>query len=166
MGPVPPRSVSRAAVMLLAAAVTAVTLAGCGTPPDYPGPPDRPLPLPTTPATATPTPTPTATATPSAPAADRAVDCNGRPDADAVLAVLRRAQLLDGDEKVTVVTGPLCAEDWQYTIVSVPDRDPLHVVTRGAPGSLQLVTAGTDVCTIEVRVRAPSGIRTAASCVG
>jgi hypothetical protein len=65
---------------------------------------------------------------------------------------------------VTVDTGPLCAGTWQYTVVLVPNREPLAVVTRGRPGALELVTAGTNVCSIPVRTEAPIGIRTAATC--
>ncbi|MFC7764406.1 hypothetical protein ACFQY4_45335 [Catellatospora bangladeshensis] len=59
---------------------------------------------------------------------------------------------------------PVCAGTWQYTVVSIPDREPLQVVTKGAPAVLEVVTAGTDICTIEVRNFAPPGIRIAASC--
>ena len=60
------------------------------------------------------------------------------------------------------VTGPICAGTWQWTVVQMPNAEPLQVVTRGAPGSLRLVTAGTDVCSIPVRTGAPAGIRAAA----
>jgi hypothetical protein len=94
-----------------------------------------------------------------------AVPCAGRPSADQVVALLRRTpKLLPRGATVTVRTGPVCAGSWQYTIVSVPDREALEVVTKGPPGSLVLVTAGTDVCSIEVRTAAPIGIRTAAHC--
>ena len=63
-----------------------------------------------------------------------------------------------------VLTGPLCAGSWQYTIMTVPDHDPLQVVTRGAASSLTVVTAGTYVCTPEVTGAAPSGIVSAAHC--
>ena len=54
---------------------------------------------------------------------------------------------------------PQCAGTWQYSVVTVTGRDPLAVVTRGAPTALTLVTAGTNVCTIPVRTSAPPGIR-------
>jgi len=74
--------------------------------------------------------------------------------------------MLSADTSVTVTTGPLCAGDWQYAVVSVPERDPLHVVTEGRPGALTLVTAGTAICVPQVRVNAPPGIRVATGCVG
>jgi len=46
----------------------------------------------------------------------------------------------------------------------VPNQDPLQVITRGLPTSLQLVTAGTDVCSVSVRATAPAGIRTVTKC--
>ena len=56
------------------------------------------------------------------------------------------------------VTGPLCSGDWHYTVVEVPDREPVQVITMG---SLTLMEAGTEVCTPEIRVRAPAGIKAA-----
>ena len=95
-----------------------------------------------------------------------ATSCNGDPGPEHILVLLRDEGLLADDTEATVAEGPLCADGWQYTVVVVPDRDPLQVVTSGQTGDLALVTAGTDVCTVEVRVRAPIGIRTVASCVG
>jgi hypothetical protein len=43
-------------------------------------------------------------------------------------------------------------------------REPLQVVTQGAPNALQLVTAGTEVCSVPVRTQAPSGILMVAHC--
>lgn len=163
-----PRSLTPArtiAILLLAALVP---LTGCGAPPELAPLPEGPLPGLTSPGSPT-TPTP---ATPTAPAATRtpadtsvAVDCAGEPDRDEVLALLQDDGML-ADATATDVEGPVCAAGWQFTVVSVTDRDPLQVVTSGPPGNLTLVTAGTDVCTIEVRVHAPPGIRTAAGCVG
>jgi hypothetical protein len=94
-----------------------------------------------------------------------AVPCAGRPGADQVVALLRRTPgLLSGGATVTVRTGPLCAGTWQFTVVTVPEREPLQVVTKGAPGALTLVTAGTDVCTAPVRAGAPAGILAVARC--
>ncbi|HYN96340.1 MAG TPA: hypothetical protein VES42_21055, partial [Pilimelia sp.] len=93
-----------------------------------------------------------------------AVDCGGRPGAAAVVRVLRARGLIGGGARATVETGPLCAGEWQYTVVLVPGREPLAVVTRGQPGALRLVTAGTNVCSAAVRTTAPYGIRTAADC--
>jgi hypothetical protein len=94
-----------------------------------------------------------------------AIDCGGQPDQAELLDLLRTEGMLSGDAEAEVVTGPLCAGGWQYSVVRVPDLDPLQVVTRGEPGDLALVTAGTDVCTVEVRIQAPPGIRDAAACV-
>jgi hypothetical protein len=94
-----------------------------------------------------------------------AVACGGRPGADQVLSALRRrSNLLPAGVRANVQTGPLCAGDWQYTVILVSGREPLQVVTRGAPGALTLVTAGTDVCNVTVRTTAPPGIITAAHC--
>jgi hypothetical protein len=159
----PPARRTGAALML-----SALLLAGCGPPPQVEPTPEGPLPgpgtprAPTTPASGGPGPVPPA----PTPGQDEAVDCDGSPGEDEVLAVLREADLLDADVEASLLQGPLCAGEWQYAVVSVPDRDPLQVITSGPPDELALVTAGTEVCTVEVRVHAPRGIRAAASCVG
>lgn len=159
---------------MVAALALAAPLAACGPPPEYPAASGTPSPRLTPPAlpTAAPgtlAPLPTRLPAPAGPPSgfpdDRAVRCGGRPDGDQVLALLRREDLLGPGLDARVTDGPLCAGDWQYTVVTVPDRDPLRVVTRGEPDDLTLVTAGTEVCTVEVRVQAPSGIRTVADCV-
>jgi hypothetical protein len=95
-----------------------------------------------------------------------AVDCAGRPTGTQVVRVVRRkARLIPAGARVSVETGPLCAGTWQYTVLSMPGREPLAVVTRGRPGDLDLVTAGTNVCSIPVRTEAPTGIRIAAACL-
>jgi hypothetical protein len=158
----------RRAVLLFAAVI--VVLAGC----------TRPVPAeqaePSGPATSEPAivpdesgppPPPIATRTPSPPGFDEfvAVPCGGRPNADQVLAAVRRgSDLLPRSLRAAVTTGPLCAGTWQYTVISVSGREPLQVVTKGAPTSLTLVTAGTDVCTVTVRTSAPTGIMTVAHC--
>ena len=94
-----------------------------------------------------------------------AVSCAGHPTADQVIAVLRRSgSFLPAGATVTVRTMPQCAGEWQYTVISIPQHDPLQVVTKGPPSALQLVTAGTDVCNIPVRTQAPQGIRSLARC--
>jgi hypothetical protein len=153
----------RAATALLL--VLALTVA-CGPPPQVEPTPAGPLPGPGSPGPATPSPVLPGGMTPPPTPDDDAVSCDGQPTADQVLDVLRDAELLDGDIGASVVEGPLCAEGWQYAVISVPDRDPLQVITSGEPDALTLVTAGTDVCTVEVRVHAPRGIRAVASCVG
>ncbi|MFK3982506.1 hypothetical protein ACI2K4_19280 [Micromonospora sp. NPDC050397] len=149
-----------------------LALAGCGTPPELRDPPGSQLPSPAT-ASATPTTTdapgvpitPARTPSPT-PGFDEstAVACQGRPTGDQVVALLRRSSdLIPRDVKVDVpAPGPLCAGDWQYTVLQVTGREPLQVVSRGPATSLTLVTAGTDVCSIPVRTAAPAGIRTAA----
>lgn len=146
----------------------AALLAGCGAPPelrDRPGTPTPPgPPTGTTPGTGPPIgpiTQPTATAGFSE---EIAVDCDGEPGGDQVLDLLRAEEVLASGTPATVADGPVCSGEWQLTVVTVPDRDPLQVMTRGE-GTLELVTAGTDVCTVEVRVQAPPGIRRAAGCV-
>jgi hypothetical protein len=92
------------------------------------------------------------------------VPCQGKPNGDQVVALLRRSSsLLPRDVRVTVpAPGPLCAGDWQYTVLQIADQEPLQVVSRGPASALTLVTAGTDVCSIPVRTAAPAGVRTAA----
>jgi hypothetical protein len=108
----------------------------------------------------------TATASPEPSFAEEyAVPCDGRPTVDQVVAAVRHtAGLLPRTGSVSVAKGPLCAGSWQYTIFSVPSKEPLQVVSRGTPGNLKMVTAGTDICSIEVRIEAPPGIRNAALC--
>jgi hypothetical protein len=146
-----------------------VVLAGCGPPPEPPATPG-PLPPPAT-GTASPGPTfpgqppGTGPALPSGGFGDQiAVDCNGEPGDDELLSLLVAEDLLGAGSDAEVVNGPLCAGDWQYAVVSVPDLDPLQVVSSGEPGDLELVAAGTEVCTPEVRIQAPPGIRAAAAC--
>lgn len=96
---------------------------------------------------------------------DLAVACNGRPDASVVISLVRRSGALpSGGGQARASTGPLCAGTWQYTVLTVPGKEPLQVVSTGAPGALKLVTAGTDVCTVDVKAGAPAGILQAASC--
>ena len=164
------------------AAVTLLTVAGCGRVERTPiGHPVRPAPasptgLPSAADTTVPDevteesyPTlepPVPTSVPTAPPANTvAVACGGRPSASQVIAAVRRDRnLIPPGVTPQVLTGPLCAGSWQYTIMTVPDHDPLQVVTRGAASSLTVVTAGTYVCTPEVTGAAPSGIVSAAHC--
>lgn len=151
-------------------------MAACGAPPEVAHGTSVPPPGPSIPALASPSPSrPVAppTALPSAPATSPtgfpesyAVDCAGRPTGAQVIRALRRdSNLLPGRARVTVETGPVCAGTWQYTVVTMPGREPLAVVTRGAPGALRLVTAGTNVCSAPVRAQAPPGIRATADCL-
>ncbi|MFF3853439.1 hypothetical protein [Micromonospora sp. NPDC002575] len=152
-------------------AVLVVTLAGCGTPPEL----RQPAALPSSGATGTPGPPPPASAPPTGPPAVTppvagppttpasdlvAGPCRDGPSVDRVVALLRGpAGVLSRSVAVRAGDGPLCAGDWQYTVLRVTGHEELQVVTRGRPGDLELVTAGTDVCTIEVRVAGPPGIR-------
>ncbi|MBV1852149.1 hypothetical protein [Catellatospora tritici] len=159
---------------LAAAGLTGtVLLGGCGVPPELQPKPGAPVPQPSTPATSTglppgfsmPPTVPPSTG-PSATFSEiTATLCQGRPSADQVISTLRHTtSILPGSGTVTVVTQPMCAGTWQYTVLSVTGREPLQVVTKGAPGKLTVVTAGTDICTIEVRNFAPAGIRLTAGC--
>ncbi|MCT2276071.1 hypothetical protein M3G91_00420 [Micromonospora chalcea] len=152
------------------ALLAVLALAACGTPPELRTPPAvaTPAPVPSTSATPTPSATTAAPVTPSAPALSPstpvvATPCRGRPSGDRIVALLRgSAGVLPRDVRVTVATGPLCAEGWQYTVLAVTGHEELQVVTRGETGTPRLVTAGTDVCGVEVRTLAPPGIRTLA----
>jgi hypothetical protein len=163
----------RLIALALASTGVALLTAGCGRPPDLRPQPTRP-PTPTTPSPsaartlpATLPPTTTAAPSPTAPSPtgfpeSSVVSCGGRPGGTEVLAVLRRAGLATSSTTAQVSTGPMCAGTWQWSVVQFPNADPLQVVTRGPAGSLTLVTAGTDVCSIPVRTEAPAGIRAAA----
>ncbi len=154
-----PRSVPAALVALLA-------LAGCDTPPELrrpAAPAVTPTPMATATASATPTaPAPSAAPTRGPTTAPSAAPCGSGPSGDRVIALLHAGRVLPGDVRATVRKGPLCAEDWQYTVLAVIGHEELQVVTRTEPGALELVTAGTDVCSAEVRAAGPPGIRTLA----
>ncbi|BCB80671.1 hypothetical protein GCM10022251_01850 [Phytohabitans flavus] len=165
-------AVITAAVRAGAAAFAVAALAsGCGLPPELRDPPGSVVPSPKT-APPTDSPPPVASDLPptGGPSATptfgetTAVLCHGQPSATQVMALLRNTSgMLPRGETAEVRSDtPLCAGSWQYSVIVVPDRDPLLVVTRGAPGSLTLVTAGTNVCNIPVRTSAPVGIRTVA----
>ncbi|MFI7430929.1 hypothetical protein ACIBPB_28435 [Micromonospora sp. NPDC049836] len=160
--------------MSLPAALAALlALAGCGAPPEL-RQSSTPAVTATATATATPTPSapPTTVDTPAAPVplptpSDLIANpCPAGPSGDRVVSLLRGAAgVLPRDVRVRVRTGPLCAGDWQYTVLEVTGHEELQVVTRGGPSALKLVTAGTDVCSVEVRAAGPPGIRTLA-CAG
>jgi hypothetical protein len=97
-----------------------------------------------------------------------ATPCNGRPSVAQIVAAIRRdrGDAVPAGVTPTASTGPLCADSWQYTVLSIRGRDPLQVITRGTPAALKVVTAGTYVCTAAVNATAPTGIRTAANCTG
>jgi hypothetical protein len=129
-------------------------------------PPSAPAPT-TSPAVAPPLVLPTlpspAPTTPGFPEAST-VGCAGRPGERQVVALVRAQGMLDAATSAKATVGPLCAGTWQYTILAVPQREPLQVVSQGPPTALVLVTAGTDVCTDAVRAQAPPGILAAAHC--
>ena len=86
-------------------------------------------------------------------------DCAGKPGAQTVLTLLRApGGILGPDTAVTVTAGPLCAGDWQFTVLSAPGSGSLQVITRGRPDALRVVTAGTDLCTAQISAEAPPGI--------
>jgi hypothetical protein len=169
---VPARAIQFVGALLAVAAVAT----GCGVPPELRDPPGAVVPSPQTgaPTSAAPEPIPSDLPTLAPPTATptfgeaQAVPCNGQPSGAQVLSLLRRTSgLLPSGVSATVSSDtPLCAGTWQYTVVNVPKQDPMLVVTRGAPGALTLVTAGTNVCNIPVRSGAPAGIRTIACDAG
>ncbi|WP_410810813.1 hypothetical protein [Micromonospora sp. 067-2] len=163
-----------AALALLAMAATT----GCGAPPELRHPSDvatgtgaptasRATGIPSTAPTAPPTRPPVGGVTATPDAGLVATACPNGPSGQRVVQLLRgRAAVLPDNVRVQVRTGPLCAADWQYTVLAVTGHEELQVVTRGRPAAPELVTAGTDVCTIEVRATGPAGIRTLACDAG
>lgn len=93
-----------------------------------------------------------------------ATSCNGRPSASQVIAVVRPKLNLAANVQITVTTQPTCAGTWQYTVLSVPNHELVHVVTNGAPDALKVVAAGSNPCIPAVRVSAPSGLRALLGC--
>ena len=107
-------------------------------------------------------PTPTAAAASATPIPEfSSVACNGRPTGDQVLALVKRQTAINPSK---AITQPVCAGTWHYTVLEVLDREPLQVLSKGDPAALQLMAIGTDVCTVDVRRQAPTGILLAASC--
>ncbi|MBG6068855.1 hypothetical protein IW248_005142 [Micromonospora ureilytica] len=171
---VPVRTLARVLPMAVAA-LALVVLVSCGAPPGLGEPTGVPThtATPTTPAPSTAPATPPATApplptvTPTPDAGLVATACRNGPTGQRVLRLLRgRAGVLPANVRVQVRTGPLCAGDWQFTVLTVTGHEELQVVTRGEPSAPVLVTAGTDVCTIEVRATSPAGIRALACDAG
>jgi hypothetical protein len=158
---------------LLVSVVAIMTVAGCGLVPKGPvRDPDARPPSPSgpigasSPVRSVPPPRPSRTTSPSPSGFGTlvAVACNGKPTGAQVVALLRRTGVLPAQARATVTNGPLCAGTWQYTEVSMPDAEPIDVVSRGTPEALALVTAGTDTCTAKVRTEAPPGIRSVLRC--
>lgn len=167
----PTRPSNPALSLATACLVGAALLSGCGVPPELQPKPGGTVPQPSVSPSAVTLP-PSFSLPPSAPPSSpgpfpelTVTDCQGRPNGDQIIAAVRRkSSVLPGSGTVTVTRPPVCAGTWQYTVLTVPGREPLQVVTKGAPASLDLVTAGTDICTIEVRNFAPPGIRITAGC--
>lgn len=141
--------------------------------PTIPTPPPSGLPsVPPPPATSPPwSATPVTIPSPPSPTGrPTAPRCAGAPSGDQVLAALRRTDaVLPQGATLRVKEGPFCAGDWQYAVVQLvetPEPEPLQVLTRGRPGTLTVVTTGTDVCTTGVRAGAPVGIQALACDVG
>lgn len=88
------------------------------------------------------------------------VPCGSRVTADQVMNVIRNQTQIRPSR---ATNGPLCAGTWQFTELQVPGGDPVQAVTVTRDG-LKLVSVGTEVCTAEVKLQAPSAIRTAAGC--
>ncbi len=84
--------------------------------------------------------------------------CAGRVKAEDVISAVKANTSINPSK---ALTGPLCAGTWQYTVVEVSGNDPVQVVTRD---NAKFVVAGTEVCTAEVRLYAPSGIKSIAGC--
>jgi hypothetical protein len=152
----------------------ALLLTACGAPPELGEDPGEPVPPPTPASTSPPVlpdPVPPGgpgTFGPGGFPEEIAISCEsgpGSPEADELLALLRSEGMLAPGVDAEVTEGPLCSGDWQYAVVTVPDRDPLQLVSRGRAGDLELITAGTDVCSVEVRFQAPPGIQGIAACL-
>ncbi|MFF5054500.1 hypothetical protein ACFY1S_15090 [Micromonospora sp. NPDC000663] len=150
---------------------------GCGAPPGLATPDAQPSTTGSPTAAPTRTPAATPSTVPSVPplrtpsatpdAGLVATPCRNGPTGQRIVQLVHgRAGVLPPSVRVQVRTGPLCAADWQYTVLEVTGHEELQIVTRGRPTAPELVTAGTDVCTIEVRATGPTGIRTLACDAG
>ncbi|MDG4761260.1 hypothetical protein [Micromonospora sp. WMMD710] len=173
----PSRAVTHTVLPATLALLTIGAVTGCGTPPELRNPGAAPTGTGSPTAAPTRTPGTTPTTAPSLPpfgtpsatpdAGLVATACRNGPTGQRVVQLLRgQADVLPPNVRVQVRTGPLCAADWQYTVLDVTGHEELQVVTRGRPTAPELVTAGTDVCTIEVRATGPTGIRTLACDAG
>ncbi|MEV4640295.1 hypothetical protein AB0J80_23405 [Actinoplanes sp. NPDC049548] len=117
--------------------------------------------LPYTPPTATTRP---ATTTPTTVGPSPAPKCTGGPTAAQIIAKVKGTAGIP-DRELKVIDGPFCSGTWQFATIEIVARDsedkyePLFVVTTGAPATLKLIEAGTDVCSQKVRSDAPAGIR-------
>ncbi|GIF71086.1 hypothetical protein [Asanoa siamensis] len=155
---------------IVTVATIALGVAGCGTPPEL-NPPGSTVPSPSATASAPPStlppqppppppPSPTATGF----SESYAVACGGRPSGAQIITLLKRRGLLPSSYRSQPTTGPMCSGDWQWTVLDT-SNGPIQAVSELSGNTLRLITAGTDVCTVEVRAGAPAGIRTAIGCV-
>jgi hypothetical protein len=155
----------------LGLALLSILAGACGAPPDLrsrgnPVPPPSPAAssAPQFPPGYTPEPTASRSVSPSPTLSPfpefTTAPCGPRVTADQVISLVRNTTEIRPSR---AVTGPLCAGTWQYTELQVPNGDPVQAITASRDG-LRLVAVGTDVCTVEVKLQAPSGIRTAAGC--
>ncbi|MCI4063325.1 hypothetical protein MRQ36_12365 [Micromonospora sp. R77] len=169
MPPTAPRPAGPRRLAAPVALLVVLPLTACGTPPELRQPPPSAAVAPT--ASGSPVPV-TPSVAPTTPGAPRPVPtpadlvatrCTDGPSGNRVARLLRGPDgILPAAVRVTVRTGPLCAGEWQYTVLAVTGHEELQVVTRGRSAALELVTAGTDVCGVQVRAVAPPGIRTLA----
>jgi hypothetical protein len=75
-----------------------------------------------------------------------------------MITLLKRRGLLPSSYRAQGAVGPLCAGTWQWIGLDT-SNGPLQAVSQISGNTLSLVTAGTDVCSIEVRAGAPTGVR-------
>jgi hypothetical protein len=108
--------------------------------------------------------TPVTTNSPT-PTPSHAAKCTGttQPTAAQMLALIKGKPGIP-KETLKVFNGPYCADDWSLAAIGVAGKaqnkqDPLFAVAVGPGSSLQLVTAGSDVCNDPVQKDAPAGIR-------
>jgi hypothetical protein len=89
------------------------------------------------------------------------VACNGKPTGEQVVSLVKQKTAIAPSKHITQ---PVCAGTWHFTVLEVPNREPLQVLSKSDATGLQLMAVGTDVCTVDVRRQAPTGILLAASC--
>jgi hypothetical protein len=143
-------------------------LAGCGVPPDLAPSPGTQVPIPSAaPQASGPyppgfTPRPTGPVVSTTPFPEyTSVSCNGKPTGDQVVALVKQKTAISPSKPITQ---PVCAGSWHFTVLEVPNREPLQVLSKTDATGMQLMAVGTDVCTVDVRRQAPTGILLAASC--
>jgi hypothetical protein len=123
------------------------------------GYPTQTYPTYVTPAATPPRPT---TTTPS-PTPAHAGRCTGQPTGAEILAEVTGMQGIPS-EPLRIFEGPFCSGTWSFTTLEVSGMsedqvDPLMVIATGKGSTLEVLAAGSDVCTDPVRLGAPPGIR-------